>query len=128
MPIFHVVLVSSSVSISDIVRRTKGRMPFCKKLLTARDKKQKLAGKFLTEHSRRKHGAEKEVGAALMLNEIQRDDNPTASQRITKYTKCLSHEDRVNDRYPSGGTNIACSDPDYEQGDSDLEFAAEYCA
>ena len=24
-------------------------------------------------------------------------------------------------------TDIACSDSDYEQGDSDLEFAAEYC-
>ena len=31
----------------------------------------------LTEHSRRKHGPEKEVGAALMLNEIQKDVNPT---------------------------------------------------
>ena len=40
LPIFHVVTVSFSVSISGTVRRTKGRMPFCKKLLTTRDKKQ----------------------------------------------------------------------------------------
>ena len=28
----------------------------------------------------------------------------------------------------ASGTDIACSDSDYEQGDSDLEFAAKYCA
>ena len=108
-------------------------------MLTARDKTQKLAGKSLTEHLRRKHGAVKEVGAALMLNEIKRDNNPTACQQITKYTKCLSREERVIDRYPRGatdvetdsndsGTDITCSDSDYKQGDSDFEFAAAYCA
>ena len=79
-------------------------MPFCKKLLTAGDKKQKLAGKSLTEHLRWQHGAEKEVGAALMLNEIQKDVNHTPRQRITNYAKSLSREERVIDRYPRGET------------------------
>ena len=52
--------------------------------MTARDKKQKFAWKSLTEHLHWKHGAEKEVGAALILNEIRKDDNPTPRQRITK--------------------------------------------
>ena len=77
-------------------------------MLTARDKKQKLAGKSLTEHLRRKHGAITAVGAALMLNKIKRDDNPTDSD--------------------DSGTDITCSDSDYKQGDSDFEFAAAYCA
>ena len=51
-----------------------------------------------------KHGAEKEVGAALMLNEIQKDVNHTPRQRITNYAKSLSREERVIDRYPRGGT------------------------
>ena len=62
-------------------------MPLCKKLLTAR-----------------KNGAEKEVGAAFMLNEIQKDANPTPRQTITNYAKSLSREERVIDRYPRGGT------------------------
>ena len=35
----------------------KAECPFCKKMLAARDKKQKLSGISLTEHLRRKHGA-----------------------------------------------------------------------
>ena len=52
-------------------RQTQGRMSILQKL------KQKLAGKSLTEHLCWKHGAEKEVGAGLMLEEIRKDDNPT---------------------------------------------------
>ena len=55
-------------------------MPLCKKLLTAR-----------------KNGAEKEVGAAFMLNEIQKDANPTPRQTITNYAKSWSREERVID-------------------------------
>ena len=38
-----------------------------------------------------------------MLHEIQQDDNPTLRQAITKYTKSLSREERIKDRYPRGG-------------------------
>ena len=38
-----------------------------------------------------------------LLHEIQRDDNPTPRQAITKYTKSLSREERIKDRYPRGG-------------------------
>ena len=60
--------------------------------------------KSLIEHSLWKYGAEKKVGAALMLNEIQKDVNPTPHQTITNYAKSLSCEERVIDRYPRGGT------------------------
>ena len=73
-------------------------------MLTARDKKQKLSGKSLTENLCRKHGADKELGAAFMLDEIRKDDNLTPRQTITKYTKSLSCEERVTNRYPRGGT------------------------
>ena len=73
-------------------------------MLTARDKKQKLAGKSWTGHLRRKHGTEKEIGAALMLDKIRKDDNPTPRQTTTKYTKSLSRKERVIDQYPRGGT------------------------
>ena len=80
--------------------RTGERKTECQKNVN----KQKLAGKSLTEHLRRKHGAEKEVGAAFMLDEIRKDDNPTPRQTITKYTKSLSREERGIDRYPRVGT------------------------
>ena len=67
-------------------------MSVLQKMITRRDNKQTLAGKSLTEHLCRKHGAVKEVVTALMLNENWKDDNPTARQRITMYTKSLSRE------------------------------------
>ena len=75
-------------------------------MLTARDKKLKLAGKSLTEHVRQKHGAGKEVGAALMPDGIRKDDNPIPHQTMTKYTKSLSREERVMARFPEVEQNI----------------------
>ena len=50
---------------------------------------------------------------------------PPEDDATTQKTGTAAEAEAASD---DSGTDIACSDSDYEQGDSDLEFAAEYCA
>ena len=63
-----------------------------------------LANLWLFEHLHRKYDAEKEVGAALMVDKIRKDHNPTPHQATTKCTNSLSLEERVIYQYRRDGT------------------------
>ena len=70
----------------------------CEAIITCVDKKGKLSTTGLNAHLRGKHGNQLDVGATLLIRDIEKMENPTPRAKITSMLKTVSKEEQV-ERY-----------------------------
>ena len=67
----------------------------CEAIITCVDKKGKLSTTGLNAHLRGKHGNQLDVGATLLIQDIEKMENPTPRAKITSMLKTVSKEEQV---------------------------------
>ena len=84
------------------IGQTKSACSLCGKLYICVDKKNKLTSSSLKFHLLKAHSSNPQVRAAYLLDEVEKELNPTPRQTIMRFAKSMSKQEAQLDVYPRG--------------------------